>query len=61
MCDVLNIENLKTFEDRYNYDVSDYIEEKTVKGERNDGSKFSFTLKYLSWAYAQKIAKIFDV
>ena len=60
MCDVLNIENLKTFEDRYNYDVSDYIEEKTVKGERNDGSKFSFTLKYLSWAYAQKIAKIFD-
>lgn len=28
MCEILNIENLKTFEDRYNYDVSKYIEEK---------------------------------
>ena len=60
MCDVLNIENLKTFEDRYNYDVSAYIEEKKIIGKRKDGSEYSFTLSYLSWAYAQKIAKIFD-
>ena len=60
MCEILNIENLKTFEDRYNYDVSKYIEEKIIKGTRQDGSKFSFPLYYLSWAYAQKIAKTFD-
>lgn len=60
MCDILNIENLKSFEDRYNYDVSAYIEEKIIKGTRQDGSKFSFPLSYLSWAYAQKIAKTFD-
>ena len=60
MCDILNIENLKSFEDRYNYDVSAYIEEKKITGKRKDGSEYSFTLSYLSWAYAQKIAKIFD-
>ena len=60
MCEILNIENLKTFEDRYNYDVSKYIEEKKIIGKRKDGTEYSFTLSYLSWAYAQKIAKIFD-
>ena len=60
MCDILNIENLKSFEDRYNYDVSAYIEEKKITGKRKDGFEYSFTLSYLSWAYAQKIAKIFD-
>ena len=58
MCEILNIENLKTFEDRYNYDVSKYIEEKKIIGKRKDGTEYSFTLSYLSWAYAQKIAKI---
>ena len=60
MCEMLNKDNLKSFEDRYNYDVSDYIENKTVKGKRKNGTEYSFTLSYLSWAYAQKIAKIFD-
>ena len=60
MCEMLNKDNLKSFEDRYNYDVSDYIEKKTVKGKRKNGTEYSFTLSYLSWAYAQKIAKIFD-
>ena len=60
MCEILNIENLKTFEDRYNYDVSKYIEEKKIIGKRKDGTEYSFTLSYLSWAYAQKIAKTFD-
>ncbi len=60
MCEILNIENLKTFEDRYNYDVSKYIEEKKIIGKRKDGTEYSFTLSYLSWAYEQKIAKIFD-
>lgn len=60
MCDILNIENLKTFEDRYNYDVSKYIEKKEISGERQDGTKYSYTLSYISWAYAQKIAKILD-
>ena len=26
MCKIIDVEKLKTFEDRYNYDVSDYIE-----------------------------------
>ena len=45
----MNIKDLKTFEDRYNYDVKKLgmIEKK---------GKFD----YLSWAYAQKLAKIFD-
>ena len=60
MCKIIDIEKLKTFEDRYNYDVSDYIEVKKVEGKRKDGSKYSFSLNYLSWAYAQRIAKTFD-
>lgn len=46
---IANIKGLKTFEDRYNYDVkkSGMVEKK---------GKFD----YLSWAYAQKLAKIFD-
>ena len=45
----VNIKDLKTFEDRYNYDVKKLgIVEKKGKFD------------YLSWAYAQKLAKIFD-
>jgi hypothetical protein len=40
---------LKTFEDRYNYDVKKL-------GMVEKKGKFD----YLSWAYAQKLAKIFD-
>ena len=44
-----NIKDLKTFEDRYNYDVKKL-------GMVEKKGKFD----YLSWAYAQKLAKIFD-
>lgn len=45
----VNIKDLKTFEDRYNYDVKKLgIVEKKGKFD------------YLSWAYAQKLAKTFD-
>ena len=55
------IKNLKTFEERYNYDVSKYIEIKKVEGvSKKTGRQFSYELKYLSWAYAQKIARIVD-
>ena len=46
---ILNIKDLKTFEDRYNYDVKKL-------GMVEKKGKFD----YLSWAYAQKLAKIFD-
>ena len=46
---ILNIKDLKTFEDRYNYDVKKL-------GMVEKKGKFD----YLSWAYAQKPAKIFD-
>lgn len=45
----MNIKDLKTFEDRYNYDVKKL-------GMVEKKGKFD----YLSWAYAQKLAKIFD-
>lgn len=45
----VNIKDLKTFEDRYNYDVKKL-------GMVEKKGKFD----YLSWAYAQKLAKIFD-
>ena len=45
----VNIKALKTFEDRYNYDVKKL-------GMVEKKGKFD----YLSWAYAQKLAKIFD-
>lgn len=45
----MNIKDLKTFEDRYNYDVKKL-------GMVEKKGKFDF----LSWAYAQKLAKIFD-
>lgn len=46
---IANIKDLKTFEDRYNYDVKKL-------GMVEKKGKFD----YLSWAYAQKLAKIFD-
>ena len=46
---IVNIKDLKTFEDRYNYDVKKL-------GMVEKKGKFD----YLSWAYAQKLAKIFD-
>ena len=52
--------NLDTFEKRYNFDVSKLIEKKEIKGKRQDGTDYSFTLNYISWAYAQKLAKTFD-
>jgi hypothetical protein len=45
----MNIKDLKTFEDRYNYDVKKL-------GMVEKKGKFD----YLSWAYAQKLTKIFD-
>lgn len=45
----MNIKDLKTFEDRYNYDVKKL-------GMVEKKGKFD----YLSWAHAQKLAKIFD-
>ena len=45
----MNIKDLKTFEDRYNYNVKKL-------GMVEKKGKFD----YLSWAYAQKLAKIFD-
>ena len=45
----MNIKDLKTFEDRYNYDV------KALGLSKKKGN-----FDYLSWAYAQKLAKIFD-
>ena len=45
----MNTKDLKTFEDRYNYDVKKL-------GMVEKKGKFD----YLSWAYAQKLAKIFD-
>ena len=45
----MKIKDLKTFEDRYNYDVKKL-------GMVEKKGKFD----YLSWAYAQKLAKIFD-
>lgn len=45
----MNVKDLKTFEDRYNYDVKKL-------GMVEKKGKFD----YLSWAYAQKLAKIFD-
>ena len=45
----MNIKDLKTFEDRYNYDVKKL-------GMVEKKGKFD----YLSWAYAQKLAKTFD-
>lgn len=45
----MNIKDLKTFEDRYNYDV------KALGLSKKKGD-----FDYLSWAYAQKLAKIFD-
>ena len=56
----LDISKLQTFEDRYKYDVSNYVEVKKIKGTRKDGSKYEIPLKYISWAIAQKMAKIFD-
>ena len=45
----MHIKDLKTFEDRYNYDV------KALGLSKKKGN-----FDYLSWAYAQKLAKIFD-
>ena len=56
----LEIDKLQTFEDRYNYNVSKYVEVKIIKGTRKDGTKYEVPLKYISWAIAQKIAKLFD-
>lgn len=58
---VEEIKKLKTFEDRYNYDVSKYIEVKKVEGtSKKTGKKYSYELKYLSWAYAHKLGMIID-
>ena len=51
---------LDTFEKRYNYNVTSMIEEKEIKGTRKDGTDYSFTLNYISWSHAQKIAKTLD-
>ena len=56
----MNNTELDTFEKRYNFDVSKLIEKKEIKGKRQDGTDYSFTLNYISWAYAQKLAKTFD-
>ena len=56
----MNNTELDTFEKRYNFDVSKLIEKKEIKGKRQDGTEYSFTLNYISWAYAQKLAKTFD-
>ena len=60
----MNIEEIKkleTFEDRYNYDVSKYIEIKKVEGtSKKTGKKYSYELKYLSWAYAHKLGMLID-
>ena len=59
--DIEKIKELDTFEKRYNYDFTKYIEEKEVKGKSKvTGSTYSYKLKYLSWSYVQKIAMILD-
>ena len=55
-----NIE-LDTFEKRYNFNVSDFIEQKKVEGKsKKTGKEYSYTLDYISWAYAQKMAMTHD-
>lgn len=57
----VNIKELKTFEDRYNYDVSNFVEVKKVEGtSKKTGKQYSYSLNYLSWAYAQKLGRIID-
>ncbi len=58
---IAEIKKLETFEDRYNYDVSKYIEIKKVEGtSKKTGKKYSYELKYLSWAYAHKLGMLID-
>ena len=53
--------NLDTFEKRYNFNVSDFIEQKKVEGKsKKTGKEYSYTLDYISWAYAQKMAMTHD-
>ena len=55
-----NIE-LDTFEKRYNFNITDFIEQKKVEGEsKKTGKKYSYVLDYISWAYAQKLAMSHD-
>ncbi len=57
----MNIKDLKTFEDRYNYDVSNFVEVKKVEGtSKKTGKQYSYSLNYLSWSYAQKLGRIID-
>ena len=53
--------NLDTFEKRYNHNVTPMIEQKKVEGKsKKTGKEYSYTLDYISWAYAQKLAMSHD-
>ncbi len=60
MMDIQSIKDLKTFEDRYNFDISAYVETKVIEGTRNDGGDYRYESNYISWAYAEKMAEIVD-
>ncbi len=57
---IQRIKDLKTFEDRYNFDISAYVETKVIEGTRNDGGDYRYESNYISWAYAEKMAEIVD-
>lgn len=52
---------LETFEQRYNFDISKFVEKKVVEGKSKATEKeFRYELSYLSWAYAQKMGMELD-
>ena len=52
---------LETFEERYNFDISKFVEKKVVEGKsKTTGKEFRYELSYLSWAYAQKMGMELD-
>lgn len=50
------IKKLKSYDERYKYNIDKAVETKEIKYRSGKVSK----LKYLSWAYAQRIAKSLD-
>lgn len=50
------IKKLKSYDERYKYNIDKAVETKEIKYKSGKVSK----LKYLSWAYAQRIAKSLD-